>query len=103
MPRGSARLWGAVLLCLLVTCFYLWLLRLELDVFVRKRHEWLCHFQLQHHAVLLRVLSPDTLGVTPGLLLPKLRELFGSDVLEARPRLVPPPPPTHTHTRARTP
>merc|ERR1740139_221008 len=82
VPRGSARLWGSVLLCWLVSALYLWLLRLEWDLYTRKRHRWLSRFELQHHAVLLRVLCRDPLGITPEQLLPRLRALFGAAVLE---------------------
>ena len=82
VPRGSARLWGSVLLCGLISALFLWLLRLEWEVYSRKRHQWLERFQLQHHAVLLRVLSRDPLGITPAQLLPRLRLLFGDAVLE---------------------
>lgn len=82
VPRGSARLWGSVLLCWLVSALYLWLLRLEWDLYTRKRHRWLSRFELQHHAVLLRVLCRDPLGITPAQLLPRLRALFGAAVLE---------------------
>ena len=71
-----------MLLCWLVSALYLWLLRLEWDLYTRKRHRWLSRFELQHHAVLLRVLCRDPLGITPEQLLPRLRALFGAAVLE---------------------